>query len=58
MKKLLLVPLFIAAQAHAAVPETVTTALTDLKADALTVAGTVLAALVAIYAFKFIRKGL
>lgn len=58
MKKLLLVPLFVAAQAHAAVPETVTTALTDLKADALTVAGTVLAALVAIYAFKFIRKGL
>jgi len=44
--------------AHAEVPTAVTTALTNLQADALTVAGTVLAAIVAIYAFKFIRKGL
>jgi len=36
----------------------VTTALTALQADALTVAGFVLAATVAVYAFKFIRKGL
>lgn len=44
--------------AHAAVPANVSTALTDLQADALTVAGIVLAAIVAVYAFKFIRKGL
>ena len=44
--------------AHAAVPVEVTTALTNLQADALTVAGVVLAAVVAIYAFKFMRKGL
>lgn len=44
--------------AMAAVPVNVTTALTDLQADALTVAGVVLAAVVAVYAFKFMRKGL
>lgn len=44
--------------AQAAVPAVVTTALEDLSADALTVAGVVLAAIVAVYAFKFIRKGL
>lgn len=44
--------------AHAAVPTEVTTALTALSTDALTVAGVVLAAIVAVYAFKFIRKGL
>lgn len=44
--------------AFAAVPAEVTTALTALQADALTVAGVVLAAIVAVYAFKFIRKGL
>lgn len=43
---------------YAAVPAVVTTALDDLSTDALTVAGVVLAAIVAIYAFKFIRKGL
>jgi hypothetical protein len=42
----------------AAVPANVTTALSDLSADSLTVAGIVLAAIVAVYAFKFIRKGL
>lgn len=46
------------ASAFAAVPAAVSTALTDLQADALTVAGIVLAAIVAVYAFKFIRKGL
>lgn len=45
-------------QAFAAVPANVTTALSDLSADSLTVAGIVLAAIVAVYAFKFIRKGL
>jgi len=59
-KKLaVLVPLTsIGGYAMAAVPAAVSTALTDLQADALTVAGIVLAAIVAVYAFKFIRKGL
>lgn len=48
----------IGGSALAAVPENVNTALTNLQADALTVAGIVLAAVVAVYAFKFIRKGL
>ena len=48
----------LAGSAFAAVPVVVTTALTDLQSDALTVAGVVLAAIVAVYAFKFIRKGL
>lgn len=48
----------VSGSAMAAVPENVTTALTALQADALTVAGVVLAAIVAVYAFKFIRKGL
>ncbi|WP_114969946.1 major capsid protein [Rhodoferax ferrireducens] len=47
-----------AGSAMAEVPAVVTTALTALQADALTVAGIVLAAIVAVYAFKFIRKGL
>ena len=42
----------------AAVPADVTTELVNLKADALTVAGSVLVAVVAVFAFKFIRKGL
>lgn len=49
--------LAIAGAAHAAVPESVTTALTDMKADALTVAGLVLVAIIAVVAFKFMRKG-
>lgn len=48
----------IGASSFAAVPAEVSTALTALQADALTVAGIVLAAIVAVYAFKFIRKGL
>lgn len=47
-----------AGSAMAAVPADVTTALADLKTDALVVATAVLLAIVAIYAFKFIRKGL
>lgn len=44
--------------AFAAVPANVTTALTDLQVDALIVAGIVLAAIVAVFALKFIRRGL
>lgn len=44
-------------QAHAAVPEGVSTELATMKADALTVAGLVLVALIAVAAFKFMRKG-
>ena len=46
------------ASAHAEIPAAVNTALGNLSTDALTVAGIVLAAIVAVYAFKFIRKGL
>lgn len=59
--RLLAIPAVVAAtagSAYAAVPTNVQTALDDLSADALTVAGIVLAAVVAVYAFKFIRKGL
>lgn len=44
--------------AHAAVPAGVTTALADIQTDALTVAGVVLVAIIAIFAFKFLRRGL
>lgn len=47
-----------AGSAMAAVPADVTTALGDLKTDALAVATAVLLAIVAVYAFKFIRRGL
>lgn len=47
-----------AGSAMAEVPAAVTTALSSLSTDAVTVAGVVLAAVVAVYAFKFIRKGL
>lgn len=59
MRKYFLVPLVLSAgSAMAAVPTDVTTALTDMKADALTVAGVVLVAIIAVAAVKFIRKGL
>jgi hypothetical protein len=48
----------LAGSAMAEVPAGVTTALSTLSTDAITVAGVVLAAVVAVYAFKFIRKGL
>ena len=44
--------------AMAAVPADVTTALSTMQDDALTVAGVVLVAIVAVFAFKFLRKGL
>jgi hypothetical protein len=47
-----------AGQVFAAVPVEVTTALDDAKADGVTVAGVVLVVIIAIAAFKFIRKAL
>jgi H2-forming N5,N10-methylenetetrahydromethanopterin dehydrogenase-like enzyme len=44
--------------AFAAVPAEVTTAIGDMKTDALVVAGAVLVAIIAVAAIKFIRKGL
>lgn len=43
---------------YAAVPADVTTALGDMKADGLVIAGVVLVATIAVFAFKFMRKGL
>lgn len=43
--------------AYAAVPASVTTALADMQADALTVAGVFLVAIIAVTAFLFMRKG-
>lgn len=56
-----LVPLSVlgfSSSAMAEVPAAVTTALASLSTDAIVVAGAVLAAIVTIYAFKFIRRGL
>jgi len=47
-----------AGSAFAAVPADVTTALADMKADSLTVAGLVLVAIISIAGVKFIRRGL
>lgn len=47
-----------AGQAMAAVPTEVTAALDTAKADGVTVAGIVLVVIIAIAAFKFIRKAL
>jgi len=44
--------------ASAALPEGVTTALSDAKTDGLVVAGAVLGVIIAIGAFKYIRKAL
>lgn len=41
----------------AAVPTEVTTALTDAKTDALVVAGLALVVVIAIAAFKYMRRG-
>ena len=49
--------LFLAAgSAMAAVPAEVTTAMTDAKADSLTVAGLALVVIIAIAAFKYMRR--
>lgn len=47
-----------AAQVFAAVPPEVTAALDAAKADGVTVAGVVLVVIIAIAAFKFIRRAL
>lgn len=44
-------------QAYAAVPAAVSDALANLATDALMVAGSVLAAIVAVYALKFVMRG-
>jgi hypothetical protein len=44
--------------AFAAVPGDVTTALADAKSDGVNIAGTVLGVIIAIAAFKYIRKAL
>lgn len=44
--------------AFATVPGDVTTALADAKADGVSIAGTVLGVIIAIAAFKYIRKAL
>lgn len=43
--------------AMAAVPADVTTALSTIGADALTVAGVVLVAIIGLFAFNFLRRG-
>ncbi len=50
--------LMLAGQAYAAVPADVTTALEDAKTDAMTVGGLVLVVIIAIAAFKFIRRAI
>ena len=58
--RLALVPaaaLAAAGAAHAEVPADVTAALGTMKDDALVVAGLVLVAIIAVAAFKFMRKG-
>lgn len=47
-----------AGAAHAEVPAAVTSAVDGIKTDGMAVATAVLLAVVAIYAIKFIRKGL
>jgi hypothetical protein len=52
------VALMLAGQAYAAVPADVTTALEEAKTDAMTVGGLVLVVIIAIAAFKFIRRAI
>ena len=61
LRNLVAVPvglLIVGAAAHAEVPAAVSSALTDAKADGITVAGLVLVVIIAIAAFKYIRKAL
>lgn len=48
--------LLAAGSAMAAVPAEVTTAMTEAKADSLTVAGLALVVIIAIAAFKYMRR--
>lgn len=50
-------PLMVATAAHAAVPLTVTTAMDDMKTDALAVATAFLIAAIAVIAFLYMRRG-
>ena len=50
--------LLIGTQAHAALPAGVETALNDAQVDGVTVAGIVLGVIIAIAAFKYIRRAL
>lgn len=50
--------LMVAGQAHAALPDGVTAALDAAKADAMNMGGLVLVVIIAIAAFKFIRKAM
>ena len=59
MKKVLVGSLLLAPlSAFAVVPAGVTTAITDMSTDAVTVATAVLVAIIGVVAIKFIRKGL
>ncbi len=60
MKKLAIGSALLApfAGAFAAVPTEVTTALADMKTDALTVAALVLVAVIAVAAVKFMRRAI
>lgn len=60
MKKYLTVAplLAFAGSAFAEVPASVTTALSDAQTDGVTIATAVFVAIVAMYAFKLMRKGL
>ncbi|MDD2546603.1 MAG: major capsid protein [Burkholderiaceae bacterium] len=51
-------PLLLAGQAHAALPEGVSTALDSAKGDAAMVGGLVLVIIIGIAAFKFIRRAI
>lgn len=53
-----LAPGALAVPAFAAVPAGITTALADIGVDGSTVATTILLAVVAIFAIKFLRRGL
>lgn len=48
----------LAASAHAAMPAGVETAISEVQTNAVSIATTVLLAVVAVFAIKFIRKGL
>lgn len=50
--------LFAGSSAFAAVDSGITTAITTMAADAITVASAVLVAIIGVVAVKFIRKGL
>lgn len=58
MKKYAALLSFFSVNAFAAVPAEVTTALSDGKSDALTVAGLALVIIIAIAAFKYMRKAI